>query len=180
MLTVILTGGASRRMGRDKAMLPMDGQTMALLLAQRYEALGPVAFSVNRAGRFPVESYQELVDAYPGCGPLNGIVSAFCQTQEDVVFLTATDMPAGDVAAVRALLEGLWGYDACIYGNEPLFGVYHRRCLDMALDCLENGQYAFREFLQKIKLHRLDTPRQELFTNLNTPEEYRAFVQEHC
>jgi molybdopterin-guanine dinucleotide biosynthesis protein A len=166
-------------MGKDKAMLPMDGQTMALLLARRYEDMGPVAFSVNQAGRFPVGNYRELVDEYPGCGPLNGIVSAFRQTGEDVVFLTATDMPAGDTAAVEALVQGLEGYDACIYGNEPLFGVYHRRCLEEAVACLEAGEYALRGFLRKIQLHRLETTRQELFTNLNTPEEYQAFLQAH-
>jgi molybdopterin-guanine dinucleotide biosynthesis protein A len=176
MLTVILTGGASRRMGRDKAVLPVHGQTMAHMLAEKYKALGPVAFSVNTPGRFPVGEYRELVDIYPDCGPLNGIVSAFLQTREDVIFLTATDMPAGDVGAVQTLLCGLEDYDACIYGNEPLFGVYHRRCLEPARHCLASGQYAIREFLQAIRLHRLETDRTELFTNLNTQEEYQRFL----
>jgi molybdopterin-guanine dinucleotide biosynthesis protein A len=177
MLTVILTGGASRRMGTDKAMLPLGGDTMALMLAKRYEPLGEVAFSVNRPGRFPVGPYRELVDAYPNCGPLNGIVSAFQQTEEDVIFLTATDMPAGDVAAVETLRQGLAGYDACIYENEPLFGVYSRRCLAPALSCLESGQYALRGFLKTIALHRLSAPNETLFLNLNTPEEYQRFLQ---
>ena len=38
MLTVIMTGGASRRMGRDKAMLPWQGKTLLQTLIDRYSA----------------------------------------------------------------------------------------------------------------------------------------------
>ena len=52
MTTVILTGGGSRRMGSDKAMLPWQGKTMLQSLIDRYSVLGDVAVSVNRPGRF--------------------------------------------------------------------------------------------------------------------------------
>lgn len=176
MLTVILTGGASRRMGTDKAMLPVSGETMAMNIAKRYEPLGPVAFSVDRPGRFPVGGYRELVDRYPGFGPLNGLVSAFLDTEEDVIFLTATDMPAGTPEAVRHLLEHLGEHDACLYENEPLFGVYRRRCLETAIASLEAGEYALRRFLEKIDARQLPVRDSEVLANLNTREEYEAFM----
>ena len=176
MLTVILTGGASRRMGQDKAMLPVDGKAMAMMLADRYSSLGPVAFSVDRAGRFPAGRHGELVDRFPGCGPLNGLVSAFEETEEDILFLTATDMPGGDIGAVEHLLAHLGEHDACIYDNEPLFGVYRRSCFRLALACLRAGEYALRPFLKKLDVLRLPMERQELFLNLNTPEEYREYI----
>lgn len=176
MLTVILTGGASRRMGKDKAMLPVEGKAMALMLAERYAELGPVAFSVDRGGRFPVGEYRELEDHFPGCGPLNGLVSAFRETDENIVFLTATDMPAGDKAAVKHLLSCLGAHDACLFENEPLFGVYRRSCLAQAEECLSSGVYAMRHFLRKVDALQLLPPRREILQNLNTPEEYRAFL----
>lgn len=176
MLTVILTGGASRRMGRDKAMLPVDGKAMALMLAEKYAELGPVAFSVDRRGRFPMGEYRELEDRYPGCGPLNGLVSAFMDTEEDVIFLTATDMPGGDPVAVEHLLAHLGEHDACLYEGEPLFGVYRRSCLAPAVKSLEAGEYALRRFLRKVDALELPAPRREILQNLNTPEEYRDFL----
>ena len=72
MLAVILTGGKSSRMGRDKALLPVGGVPMARLLAERFRAAGfDVAFSVDRAGRFPLGDETELPDAFPGEGPLH-------------------------------------------------------------------------------------------------------------
>lgn len=163
-------------MGRDKAMLPVDGKAMALMLAEKYAKLGPVAFSVDRRGRFSTGEYRELEDRFPGCGPLNGLVSAFLETEEDVIFLTATDMPGGDPGAVEHLLAHLGGHDACLYENEPLFGVYRRSCLAPAVESLEAGEYALRRFLGKVDALQLPAERREILQNLNTPEEYRAFL----
>lgn len=161
-------------MGRDKALLPLKGTAMSLALAKKYEPLGPVCFSVDCKGRFPVGCYGELVDRFPGCGPLNGIVSAFLDTKEDVIFLTATDMPGTDTDAVRCLLEHLNKHDACIYRGEPLFGVYRRSCLDEALRCLEEGRYSMRGLLGRIDALELTGSRE--ISNLNTPEEFARFV----
>lgn len=163
-------------MGKDKAMLPVTGQAMAINIAKRYECLGDVAFSVDRAGRFPLVGYRELVDRYPGCGPLNGLVSAFLDTDEDVIFLTATDMPVGDPEAVRYLLKQLGEHDACLFAREPLFGVYRRTCLEAAQTCLETGVYALRSFLGRIDALQLPVRDPEMLKNLNTPEEYEEFL----
>lgn len=175
MMTVILTGGQSRRMGRDKALLDFKGLPMNLALARKYESLGPVAFSVDREGRFPKGEYQELVDIFPGQGPLNGLISAFAKSEEDIVLLTATDMPGGTVEAAQKLLAALGEHDACIYQGEPLFGIYRRSCLPAALRCLEEGKRSFRDLFAQIDVLRLERPGEELFQNLNTPEEYEAY-----
>ena len=167
-------------MGRDKALLPLDGQAMSLALAEKYKILGPVAFSVDRKGRFPIGDFGELADHFPGCGPLNGIVSAFKDTDEDVAFLTATDMPGGSVEAVMELLRGLEGYDACIFRGEPLFGVYHRDCLSAALECLQAGENSMRGFLSRIRVNELELLNRTTTINLNTPEEFDRFIEKKC
>ena len=164
-------------MGRDKATLPINGKTMSLTLAEKYKPLGPVAFSVDRKGRFPVGEYMELPDHFPGCGPLNGIISAFLDTEENVVFLTATDMPGGDTETVHMLLRRMEDCDACILRGEPLFGVYRRSCLSAALDCLKAGQYSLRVFLERLRVRELDYENKETTVNLNTPEEYSRYIE---
>ena len=164
-------------MGRDKAMLPVNGQNMSLVLAEKYKILGPVFFSVDRKGRFPAGEYAELEDHFPGCGPLNGIVSAFIDTKEDVVFLTATDMPGGSTDVVKRLMLQLGDYDACILRNEPLFGVYRRSCLAAAMDCLQNGEHSMRGFLSRVRVKELEPDHKDIVMNLNTPEEFCHFLE---
>lgn len=177
LICVILTGGQSRRMGRDKAVLSLDGEAMSLRLAARFSAFAPVYFSVDRAGRFPVGEYGELVDHFAGQGPLNGIVSAFRDTDAQYALLMATDMPNASVAAAERLCGSIGEHDACLYGNEPLFALYRRRCLAVAEECLAAGQNAMRAFLERVDALRLAPEDDALFANLNTPEEWTRFLE---
>lgn len=183
MLTVILTGGASHRMGRDKAMLPYKGTTMLQYLINKYSVLGCVIVSVNEAGRFEFNGAKEAVDPYPGLGPLNGIISGFDESNENIIFVTGTDLPFGEPALVHKLLELIQDNDACIIRQgkknfEPLFAVYRRSCADQARECLEAGKKSIREMLDLMKV-RYVSPEElpefdlnHMLMNVNTMEEY--------
>lgn len=183
MLTVILTGGGSRRMGRDKAMLPIGGKTMLQHLIDKYSALGPVAVSVNASGRFPFEGARETVDRYPDMGPLNGLVSAYEEFSEELVFMTATDLPFGDTALVKRLAELMGDAEACIMrrgkkGFEPLFALYRRSCGNKADSCLAQGKKSIRDLLEIIDVRYVEPEEiaefglEQILMNVNTPEEF--------
>ena len=183
MLTVILTGGASRRMGRDKATLEWSGTTMLQSLIDRYAVLGPVAVSVDRAGRFSFRGASELTDRFPGMGPLNGLVSGVESTDEPFLLLAATDLPFGEPALAKYLQERIGDAGAAVLrrgvkGMEPLFAVYARKALPEARACLASGKKSFRDLFERIAVRfvlpeevpGLDIER--VLTNVNTPEEY--------
>lgn len=190
MLTVILAGGASRRMGRDKALLPWEGGTLLQALIDRFSALGPVAVSVDRPGRFPFSRAAELPDAFPGAGPLNGIVSGFTAfPKEPELLLTATDLPFPSPALARRLAELREDAGACLVrrgekGVEPLFAVYGLACLAPALSLLETGRRSLRALLE-LAAARYVPPEllpgfdlERAFTNVNTQEEYEACLKQ--
>ena len=183
MLTVILTGGASRRMGRDKAMLKIGDKTMLQHIIDKYSSLGEVAVSVNQHGRFPVEGALELVDRFPDKGPLNGLVSAFSETDFDTIFLTGTDLPLGEPALVNKLIELSEGYDACVMqrgvkGIEPLFAIYNRSCSEKAYDCLDEGRRSFMALFDRVNVRYVeenelrDFDLDRILLNVNTTEEF--------
>ncbi len=185
MLTVILSGGASRRMGRDKAMLPYGGSTLLQYLIDQYASVGAVAVSVNAPGRFPFSGAAELTDPFPGDGPLNGIVAAFSRTDAPEIFLSATDLPYGEPAAAERLAALRGDADACILrdtnGNiEPLFAVYGRSCLAAAERCLAAGKHSFRDLLSGLNVRYVNYSElpvadcEKMLTNVNTPEAYDA------
>lgn len=183
ILTVILTGGSSRRMGRDKAILPFAGSTLLQTQIDRYAAYGPVLVSVDRKGRFPFRGAAEVADSYPGQGPLNGIVSGFLASEAEELLLTAVDLPYGDPGLALRLSELRKGSDACVIrsgpkGIEPLFAVYGRNCLAAAEACLGEGRRSILCLLDRINVRYADPGELEgydikrIFTNVNTPEEY--------
>lgn len=188
-MVVILTGGKSRRMGKDKAMLKVNGQEMSLYLAKRYaEQFDAVAFSVDRAGRFETGGFPELPDAFPGLGPGNGLYSAFTVGGADTVFLTATDMPCGDPALAKRLEDMLTGYDACVIRRndgrvEPLFAWYRKSCLPFIEENLRSGFFSLRRLFSLVNTRYVDEKElagwdlETVLRNLNTPEEYARFAE---
>ncbi len=183
MLTVILTGGSSRRMGRDKAMLPFGNSSMLQTLIDRYRRFGSVGVSVDRPGRFPFNGAIELVDRYPGQGPMNGIISGFLATDAEEMLLTAVDLPYGDSELALRLSELRGSADVSVVCRgpkeiEPLFAVYGRSCLGRAEECLANGkkslialyERSLMRYVQPEELPEYDLDR--IFTNINTPEDY--------
>ena len=184
MLTVILTGGGSRRMGRDKAMLSVGDKTMLQYLIDKYSTtLGEVAVSVNKMSRFPFEGATEIVDRYPDMGPLNGLVSAFAEHKDDVIFVTGTDLPFGEPKLALRLAELMGDADACIMrrgkkGFEPLFAIYRRVCGEKADECLAQGKKSIRDLLEKVNVRYVESEEiaefdlEKILMNVNTEEEY--------
>jgi len=80
----ILAGGQSRRMGRDKALLPWHGHT---LLDHMIRLVRKVADPVQVVGRAP------LPDRLPGLGPLSGISTGLEASSTDANLFVAVDLP---------------------------------------------------------------------------------------
>ena len=190
MLAVVLTGGKSSRMGRDKAMLPAFGKPMAQALLDRFRDAGfDTAVSVGEAGRFPLEAGTELPDAFPGQGPMNGIYAAFSRTDAESILLTATDLPNGEPALARRL-EALRGEnDVCVIRRadgtaETLFGVYSRACFRRAEECLRSGKRSLLAVLDVMRVRYVEESElpewdlRRILRNVNTPEEYEKFRAE--
>ncbi len=105
----VLCGGASRRMGRDKALIVLDGHPLAVRVADAVAAAGAsdvvaVGGDANalRAGGLTV-----VADADPGAGPLTGIVTALAATDDDIVFVAACDLVAPSPEAIGTTVRAL-------------------------------------------------------------------------
>lgn len=131
----MLTGGASARMGADKALLVLDGVPMALRAAAALRDAGAVSVTaiggdvagLRRAG------LDARLDDHPGQGPLGGILTALRIAAEPVLVLLPCDVvhpdPAAIGAAVRALVATPGALAAVPRRDgrlEPLHGAYAR------------------------------------------------------
>src|SRR5258706_3748293 len=103
----VLTGGRSTRMGRDKALIAVDGVPLAVRAATVLRDAG--ASAVVAVGG-DIDALEALgldarPDLYPGEGPLGAILTAFDAASTDLVVVLACDLPSVDPATVRRLLE---------------------------------------------------------------------------
>lgn len=112
---IVLAGGRSTRMGTDKALLTINGET---LLARVVSVISGVVTQVVIVGRtdLPHElaGATAIADAFPGTGPLGGIATGLARTQAERALVVATDQPFLQVELLRFLLGLAPGYDAVV------------------------------------------------------------------
>jgi molybdopterin-guanine dinucleotide biosynthesis protein A/rhodanese-related sulfurtransferase len=167
---VVLTGGASRRFGRDKAIEPIDSVPMARRVIDALGAAGAV--SVVTVGgpdrRFGVE---HMADRYPGEGPLGGLLSAFAYAVTEVVFVAACDLPSLDAATVRAVLAGLDGVDSAVArtdGIEPLCAAYRiATCRPAFQSAFDQGERSMMRALQRVRVREVPIADHRRLQNVN-------------
>jgi molybdenum cofactor guanylyltransferase len=105
----VLCGGASRRMGRDKALLCVDGRALALRVADALGAAGadPVPAVGGDLDALAALGLAGVPDQEPGAGPLTGILTALAQELAPVTFVAACDLVAPSPEAVTATVAAL-------------------------------------------------------------------------
>lgn len=181
----IIAGGASRRMGQNKALMLRDGVPLVAHITQLLRplfqniAIVTADSSVAQAANVP-----SISDIYPGKGPLSGIHTALVHFQAPV-FCVACDLPFLKADAIRFLCDRLKSYDAalpCIGGRwQPLHAVYAASCLPVFESELAGERVRRMEqvlapldvyYLAETLWQQFGDPT-KIFTNLNTPEEAR-------
>ena len=180
---VLLNGGRSRRMGRDKATLEVEGRALGL---RPVEALGALVAEVVVAGRpVPRLEARAVADAVPGAGPLAGVVAGLRAVRTPLAVAVACDMPTLVPAVVEMLLDRLRAdaglLAACCEGPrglEPLPLALRTSAQGPLGAALERGVRALRDALAGPGLIVVDEagwrpldPDGHCFVNWNRPEE---------
>lgn len=176
---VLLAGGRSRRMGRDKALLELQGEP----LAKRVETvLRELCTKVIVAGDRPDLARPDLPclpDLFPG-SPLGGLYTALKHVDTPYIFAAACDLAWPDAALARAIIARGRGSDAAVIrsaaGWEPLFALYGKGCLEPMRQQLQAGNYRIYDLFERVRVTTLDAA--ELpsgwgrsLVNLNTPDD---------
>jgi len=182
----ILAGGASSRMGVDKAALRLGGES---LVGRAARALGAVAGRVSLvspredAGQFGLPVVR---DVYGGRGAVGGLHAALTACRAPWALVLACDLPFV-TAALLGRLASLAGpeFDAVAPvqadgRQQPLCALYSARvCAEAARGLIEAGELRPRELLRRARTRWVgfdevrDLPGSaDFFRNLNTPAEY--------
>lgn len=183
----VLAGGASRRMGTDKAFLAApDGRPLVVVAAHALASAGASRTFVVGGDRSGIESagLGWVADRHPGEGPLGGIITALTVSEHDLVVVLACDMPEVDEEVPAALVDALRGTPAAgvavaLAGEreQPLTSCWRR---SVALGALEaafaGGQRAPRHLLDELRAVRVAGLPVEHLADVDSPEDLRRYA----
>ena len=178
---IVLAGGRSRRMGRDKAALAVGGRTLVEhVVAQVRPHVAEVLVSVETPGRLADLGLRVVADRQPGQGPMMGIGSALALATHHLNLVVACDIPELPPDLVGRLFEAARAADAAVPVlaegvRHPLLAVYHRRVLPRLEGLLAAGRRSVLDLLDACDVRYL--PAGVPLDDLDTPEAYAAHLE---
>ncbi len=157
----VLAGGASRRMGRDKALIELDGRPLAAIAAAALVEAGADGPVLGIGGAGPALrrlGLEPVVDDHPGEGPLGAVMTALARAHHEVVVILACDVPgaeAGAVGLVLAALAAAAHADVAVpvLGDgrrQPLHAAWRRSALPSVEAAFDRGERAVHRMLEAL------------------------------
>ncbi|RAV08785.1 molybdenum cofactor guanylyltransferase [Mycolicibacterium sp. GF69] len=180
---IILAGGASRRMGRDKATLPYEGTTlverMVSVLAPR---CAPIFVIAAPGQALPSLDAEILRDEVRGLGPLLATgrgLRAAAEAGSELAFVAAVDMPllSADLLdelagpAVRLGADVVLPWDG---RDHYLAGVYRTALAGRVAELVAAGERSMRALVERVDTQRIVMPEQRSLLNVNTAADLAA------
>ncbi len=182
----ILAGGKSRRMGRDKSLLPLFGEPVVCRVARVLERVFSRVFVVaNHAAPYEALGFRVVPDLLPGNDSLGGLHAAISQGGASHVFVAGCDMPFLHPSLLRGIAGRAGDGDVVIPIKdgypEPLCALYGAACEPVIRRRIEQGRLKMIGFHDEVRVVRIEEaqwrawdPEGLSFRNLNTPQEYES------
>ena len=180
---IVLAGGKSERMKQDKSMLLLNGRPMIQHVCdQLRNHFDHVLVSANDGEKYSFLGLTIIPDRAPDQGPLMGITSALEASGSDRNLVIACDIPEIDIPLARRMLAESEGHDVVVPRTkekklEPLFAVYRKSVLRVMKKVLSSGERRVKAVFDHCDVKYVDLPDTERLNNLNTIEEYEAYIK---
>ena len=183
MTGIILSGGRSTRMGKNKAFLRVGGERLIDRTVRLFRAVFREVIIVTANPLDYLDQETVIVtDILPERGALGGIYTGLFYAGEEHAFVAACDMPFLNRSFLEYMASQATGYDIVVPappdGLQPLHAVYSRRCLPAIRDLLDRDRLQITEFYPGHRLLKISPeilrsfdPEGRMFMNVNTPED---------
>ena len=182
---ILLAGGKSSRLGRDKARLKLcDGRTIIENTIQKLTMVSDEVIVVTNGRRYHHLEAKLVSDIYPGAGSLGGLYTGLLAAKSQHALVVACDMPFLNLALLRYMISLPRDYDVLIpklgHKLEPLHAIYSQNCLQPIEELLKAGRFKILDFYDKVLVRYLPEgvikrydPDHRSFFNINTPDQLR-------
>lgn len=181
---IILAGGKSSRMGKDKGFVELNNQPFIQWVIQ---AVVPITTNIIISANNPTYQqfgYPVFEDLIPDKGPMGGLYTGLTNSNFDLNLVLSCDIPSINSELLHYLYSQIQPDRSAnmITHNgyiEPLCGVYHKKCLPTLKELLSRNMLSLNEFLTQSDTHFIEISDQpfyhdKILMNFNTPEDIRA------
>jgi len=191
---VVLAGGLSRRLGRDKRRLRLWGEGAPTLLEHPVSVVGALCADVvvvlNDPDEWPGLPARLVGDRFPDAGALGGIWAGLDAAREQYALVVACDMPLLSAPLLAAMLARPRDYDALVprsprpaetrnpLGLEPLHAVYARSCMGPIARALGSGRRQVAALFPQLRMAYVEPeeirrydPAGRSLLSVNTPDQ---------
>jgi molybdopterin-guanine dinucleotide biosynthesis protein A len=185
---IILAGGKSKRLGRNKLNEAIGGITLInrvinVLSAFDGEIILVTAEDSSLPDTFTYAKISKVQDLYPGKGMIGGIITGLSASKNFYNLVVAADMPFLNPVLIRYMISNAKGNDLVAYKNqnelEPLHAIYTKNCLPILEEIMLKDRRIF-ELLGQVKVRYLSPaeinqydPKKISFFNVNTESDLR-------
>jgi molybdenum cofactor guanylyltransferase len=178
---LVLAGGQSRRMGRDKALLRREGRTQlehSVELLRRHVDRVFVSVRPDQSGDAERGRFEQIADRYTDIGPVAGILSAMETFPAAGWVVLACDLPNVDDRTLELLLrrrsasQPFTAYSSHYDGlPEPLCAFYRPEARAVIAGFVADGILCPRKIMIRSDTRLLELPEPSALDNVNTPED---------
>ena len=186
---IILAGGDSQRMGRDKASLLLGERTLLERVAWAMQQAFPCVIVSVRQPR-PEINLPQVCDEPDVAGPLAGVIAALAKVKTPWTFIVACDMPFVEPALVELLAEFRSGYQAVVpvvQGHQQTLAAFYASSALGAMHAhlASGGKNSLRAILGQLRVRYVDEsellaadPGLRSFFDLDTPQDVAAAIRQ--
>ncbi len=181
---LVLAGGKSSRMGKDKGAIEYHGSPQREHMASLLKSSCEETYISMAPGSSCESSYPVLEDSFVGLGPFGGILSAFKKDPNAAWLVVACDQPLLDEAHLEKLIaeRDQTKLATCFHNPEtkfpePLITIWEPRAYPILLQFLGQGYTCPRKVLINAQVKEIRLEENDFMMNVNTPEEYKGALK---
>lgn len=189
---IILAGGASRRIGRDKAFLELGGRPLIAHVVERLASVcAEVLIVAGDVRPYTGLGASVVEDRFRDVGVLGGLHAGVAAAAHDLALAVGCDMPFLNPGLLRAFALWVEGFDVAVLRLEegeqvePLHAAYRRTCLPALEAAIHAGERRVVSFFPHVRVRYVTAaeispfdPDLRSFRNVNTPQEWEAVQRE--
>jgi molybdopterin-guanine dinucleotide biosynthesis protein A len=175
---IVLAGGKSSRMGKDKGLINLNGEKMVNYSINTLKPICNNIIIISNNDDYDGLGYPVYKDIYKNQGPLAGIHTGLTNSETEKNIILSCDSPFVPTDLLKHLIDNSNEFDAVVpkYYNRlyPLTAVYNKACINVFENCIKEDKLKVKKAIELVNSNvielssNLDFVNDKMFTNINT------------